>query len=76
MSRALHLRGVLLPGGEVGQLWLRDGLISRTPIPDATTVFDGGYVLPGLVDAHCHVGIGPKGPVELDVAVQHSALGS
>ncbi|MBK0867484.1 MAG: amidohydrolase family protein [Saccharopolyspora sp.] len=72
MSAALHLRGVLLPGGETGDLWLQDGLISHQPIPGATTVFDGGYVLPGLVDAHCHVGIGPEGPVELDVAVQQA----
>ena len=45
MSAALHLRGVLLPGGETGDLWLQDGLISHQPIPGATTVFDGGYVL-------------------------------
>jgi imidazolonepropionase-like amidohydrolase len=62
----LHLRGVLLPEGEPTDLWIRDGLISAEPLPGASTVFDGGYLVPGLVDAHCHVGLGPDGPVSLD----------
>ncbi|KGI81668.1 hypothetical protein IL38_09535 [Actinopolyspora erythraea] len=65
---ALHLRGILLPEGRSRDLWVRDGLISTEPLEDAVTVFDGGYVLPGPVDAHCHVGIGPRGPVDLDEA--------
>lgn len=32
-------------------------------------MFDGGWILPGLVDAHCHVGLGPHGAVDLDEAV-------
>lgn len=67
MSSA-HLAAVVLPGGEHRDLWLRDGRISAEPVPDAPTVLDGGYVVPGLVDAHCHVGIGPEGPVDLDEA--------
>ncbi|WP_218956406.1 metal-dependent hydrolase family protein [Halopolyspora algeriensis] len=66
---ALHLRGVVLPEGEHRDVWIRDGVVSLEPVPGASTVFDGGYLLPGLVDAHCHVGIGPKGPVDLDEAV-------
>ena len=65
---ALHLRGVLLPGGEPGELWVVDGLVRTEPVPGAQTVADGGYVLPGLVDAHCHVGLGPDGPVGLEEA--------
>ena len=65
---ALHLRGVVLPDGEHRDLWVRDGLISLDPVPDAETVFDGGFLLPGLVDAHCHIGIGSDGPVGLDEA--------
>ncbi|MEC3954446.1 amidohydrolase family protein [Nocardia sp. CDC153] len=53
----LHFRGVVLPEGEVRDLWVRDGLISDEPIRDAETVHTGGWILPGLVDAHCHVGI-------------------
>ena len=65
---ALHLRGVLLPGGEPGELWVVDGLVRTEPVPGAETVADRGYVLPGLVDAHCHVGLGPDGPVGLEEA--------
>ncbi|SFS36084.1 metal-dependent hydrolase family protein [Saccharopolyspora flava] len=66
---ALHLRATVLPDGAQQDLWIADGRISLEPIADAETVFDGGYVLPGLVDAHCHVGIGTQGPVELDEAI-------
>ncbi|MVU76575.1 amidohydrolase family protein [Nocardia sp. ET3-3] len=52
-----HFRGVVLPDGEVRDLWVRDGRISAEPIPDADTVHASGWILPGLVDAHCHVGI-------------------
>lgn len=69
---AIHVRGVLLPGGENTDLWIDGGRISTEPVPGAETVFDGGFVLPGLVDAHCHVGIGPNGPVELDEAVEQA----
>ncbi|PRW62534.1 metal-dependent hydrolase family protein [Actinopolyspora mortivallis] len=66
---ALHLRGVLLPEDRTRDLWVRDGTISTSPVPGAVTVFDGGYILPGPVDSHCHVGVGPQGSVELSEAV-------
>lgn len=68
----LHLRGVLLPGGEPAQLWVVDGRIHTEPVPGAETVIDGGYLLPGLVDAHCHVGLGPSGAVSLDEAADQA----
>ncbi|MEU1585251.1 amidohydrolase family protein [Micromonospora sp. NPDC005710] len=58
---ALHVRGVLLPDDEVRDLWLVDGRVTFTPVPGAETVVDGGFVLPGLVDAHCHIGIARGG---------------
>nr|WP_218888860.1 amidohydrolase family protein [Saccharopolyspora hordei] len=70
----MHLRGVVLPDGAHRDLWIRDGRISLEPVPGAETVFDGGFVLPGLVDAHCHIGIGPEGPVELDEAAAQAEL--
>ncbi len=73
VTQALHLRGVLLPGGEPGELWVVDGVISAEPVPGASTVCDGGYVLPGLVDAHCHVGIGAQGPASLAEAAEQAA---
>jgi imidazolonepropionase-like amidohydrolase len=56
---ALHVRGVVLPDDRVRQLWLVGDRVSTEPVPDAETVVDGGFILPGLVDAHCHIGIAP-----------------
>jgi imidazolonepropionase-like amidohydrolase len=58
---ALHVRGVLLPEDETRDLWLVGGWVSTEPVPGAQTVVDGGFILPGLVDAHCHIGIAPGG---------------
>jgi imidazolonepropionase-like amidohydrolase len=60
---ALHIRGVVLPGGEERDLWAVDGQLTYEPVPGAETVADRGWVLPGLVDCHCHVGLSPDGPV-------------
>jgi len=54
---ALHVRAVVLPGDEELDLWLVNGRVRTTPVPGAVTVVDGGFVLPGLVDAHCHIGL-------------------
>ena len=65
----LHLRGRGLPDGEPVEWWVHRGLLSAERIDSADTVFDGGWILPGLVDAHCHVGLGPGGATDLDTAV-------
>ncbi len=65
----LHLRGRGLPDGEPVEWWVAHGVLSAEPIADAATVFDGGWIIPGLVDAHCHVGLGPGGAVSLDESV-------
>jgi imidazolonepropionase-like amidohydrolase len=64
-----HVRGIGLPDEEPVELWIADGRISREKISGADTIFDGGWIVPGLVDAHCHVGLGPGGGVELDEAI-------
>jgi imidazolonepropionase-like amidohydrolase len=56
---ALHVRGVVLPDDEMRDLWLVGDRVTTTPVPDAQTVSDSGFILPGLVDAHCHIGIAP-----------------
>ena len=61
MTSPLHLSGVVLPDGEHHELWVRDGRITFEPVPGAETVSRGGWLVPGLVDAHCHVGIGMGG---------------
>ena len=55
--------------GEPAEWWIVDGTLSAEPVKDAETVFDGGWIVPGLVDAHCHVGLGQHGAVELDEAI-------
>ncbi|SNR72812.1 Imidazolonepropionase [Haloechinothrix alba] len=55
---ALHLRCVVLPDGDERDLWVQHGKVWHTPVPGARTIAESGYALPGLVDAHCHPGIG------------------
>ena len=65
----LHVRGRGLPDGEPVQWWIADGVLRAEPLKDARTVWDGGWIIPGLVDAHCHVGLGPHGGIGLDEAI-------
>ncbi|MGW5573760.1 amidohydrolase family protein [Nocardia thailandica] len=53
----MHFRGVVLPGDDVRDLWVADGRVTFDPVPGAPTVTGSGWIVPGLVDAHCHVGI-------------------
>jgi imidazolonepropionase-like amidohydrolase len=53
----LHLRGVVLPDGDMRDVFVADGRITFVPPDDAHTVFDGGYLIPGLVDAHAHLSL-------------------
>src|ERR1700710_1089338 len=59
----LRVRGVVLPEAEPRDLYLVDGRISYVPVADARLVAEG-WLVPGLIDAHCHVGLGPHGGVE------------
>ncbi|MBV9921919.1 MAG: amidohydrolase family protein [Pseudonocardia sp.] len=64
-----RLRGVALPSEESVSLWVdTSGLLSDEPITGAELLVGGGWILPGLVDAHCHIGLGPDGPVTLEEA--------
>jgi imidazolonepropionase-like amidohydrolase len=70
MSTGYRVRGVLLPEEEPGELWIDgSGRLVEGPIDGATTLSDRGWIVPGLVDAHCHVGLGVQGRVELPEAV-------
>jgi imidazolonepropionase-like amidohydrolase len=64
----LYLRGVVLPEAEERELWLADGKISVTPLADCVTLATRAWILPGLVDAHCHTGLGQAGAVSRDEA--------
>jgi imidazolonepropionase-like amidohydrolase len=62
---------VALPEAEHRDLWIVDGRISLDPVADATTVGEG-WLLPGLVDAHCHIGVDAHGPVDREVQEQQA----
>ena len=72
---ALHLRGVFLPEETERDAWVVDGRLTFTrPAAEADTVAAGGWVTPGFVDAHCHVGLAPNGHVPDPQAQAEQAL--
>lgn len=56
----LRFSGPVLPDGERRDLYVVDGQISTEPVAGAELVATG-WILPGLVDAHCHLGLGDQG---------------
>src|SRR5690349_12483680 len=58
---ALRFSGPVLPDGETRDLYVVDGHVTYEPQPGAERV--DGWVVPGLVDAHCHLGLEEHGPV-------------
>ena len=76
MSDVLHVTGrVLVTADDVrDELWVVDGRVTferPTSAGDDVTTIDG-YVLPGLVDAHCHVGLEATGGVGPERAEEHA----
>jgi imidazolonepropionase-like amidohydrolase len=59
---------VLLPGDDSVELCVDTSGRLVEPVPGAETLIAGGFIVPGLVDAHCHIGLGPTGGVELEEA--------
>ncbi len=67
MAGALKVSGVVLPDGEHRVLYVAEGRVTYEPVADAE-VIDAGWIVPGLVDAHCHVGLDAHGPVSDEVS--------
>ena len=63
MTESICVKGVVLPEGEHRDLYVVDGRVTYDPPRDAETVAEG-WVVPGLVDAHCHVGLDTEGAVD------------
>ncbi|MBZ2195993.1 amidohydrolase family protein [Occultella gossypii] len=64
----IALSGTIVADGEreYGRAWVRDGRLTlgepgSSPTAEVTI---SGWVLPGLVDMHCHLGLGPDGAVD------------
>src|SRR5207247_11402591 len=84
----LHVRGTVLPSGEERDLFVTDDRrLTFRGDEDARTVLDGGFLTPGLADAHCHLTLySPAGDyapdderarasarAELDIAIEAGA---
>ena len=80
MAEVLTARGVLLPAGELRELTVVDGRISHDPPtgagydsgPSVTAGLGECWIVPGLVDAHCHIGLDAHGAVPDDVAEEQA----
>jgi imidazolonepropionase-like amidohydrolase len=63
---ALRFRGPVLPDGETRDLYVVEGHVTYEKVASAELVAEG-WIVPGLVDAHCHVGLDENGAVPEDV---------
>jgi imidazolonepropionase-like amidohydrolase len=77
----LRVTGVDAADGTELDLWMSGGRLMHRGVPDSgdSGIPDGpvteisGYLLPGFVDAHCHVGYSATGAVTLVEAEQQAA---
>ncbi|MEP7092211.1 MAG: amidohydrolase family protein [Nocardioidaceae bacterium] len=68
---ALRFRGPVLPDGEARDLYVVDGQVTYERVASAELVAEG-WIVPGLVDAHCHIGLDENGAVPEDVQEQQA----
>ncbi|UMG93037.1 amidohydrolase family protein [Nocardioides sp. TF02-7] len=69
---ALRFTGPVLPDGEVQELFVVDGRITYEKQRGADTAAEG-WILPGLVDAHNHLGLEDGGAVD-DAETERQAV--
>jgi imidazolonepropionase-like amidohydrolase len=69
---AMRFRGPVLPDGEAADLYVVGGRITLEPHAGAETVAEG-WIVPGLVDAHCHIGLDPDGGTD-DATAEEQAI--
>ncbi|HEY2876946.1 amidohydrolase family protein [Nocardioides sp.] len=67
----LRFRGPVLPDGEARDLYVVDGRITLEPVAGAETAAEG-WIIPGLVDAHCHLGLDAHGAVDEETTEQQA----
>ena len=73
----LHVTGVDAATGAPVELWMHGDRLLSDPVEpgagrDVTEL--RGFILPGFVDAHCHVGYSMQGAVELAEAERQAAV--
>ena len=59
----MRFRGPVLPDGEVRDLYVVGDTVTLEPQAGAETAAEG-WIVPGLVDAHCHIGLDDHGAVD------------
>ena len=67
-----RFRGVVLPDGESADLYVVDGRVTYEAQSGAETAAEG-WIVPGLVDAHNHLGLDDAGAVD-DATTEEQAL--
>lgn len=67
----IHLTGPILRTAQdvVGEGWIVNGRITYERPAGAIDGVIAGWVIPGLVDAHCHIGLGVHGPISQSEAL-------
>ncbi len=68
-----HIRGHVLPDGDLADLYIADGRISFEPVAGAETIVEAGYIVPGLVDTHAHLALASPGDGDLPEQMEASA---
>jgi imidazolonepropionase-like amidohydrolase len=69
----LRFTGPVLPDGQVRDVYVVEGRITYERPLGAETVAQG-WIVPGLVDAHCHLGLGEGGAVTDEEAEAQAIL--
>ena len=74
MAEIIHFTGTVLtgPGSEQHGLWSVDGRLTFRRPAKAPDRILAGWVLPGFVDAHCHIGLGVGGAVDAPTAEEQA----
>ena len=72
VAPALRFSGPVLPDGEPRTLCVVDGRVTYDPVPGAERAVDG-WIVPGLVDAHCHLGLDEDGAIS-EAATEEQAV--
>lgn len=67
----MRFHGPVLPGGEIRDLYVVGDKVTLEPQLGAE-MRASGWIVPGLVDAHCHVGLAAGGGVDEEEAEQQA----
>src|SRR6478609_2606007 len=71
MAAALKFSGPVLPDGEARDLYVVGDTVTYEPVAGAERAVDG-WIVPGLVDAHCHLGLDDDGAISDDATEQQA----